>query len=185
MWRSLPCLPLLWGMYLLWLYVTPHCSRHPLIPPVLTKKCHGDRGAGSPCTAPTNSPLLDAVCVPHPVWVLPPPCWAGAVVLWGQAWRCQTLLCSRPSVTSFGASFLLLLKVTPPLFRKTPVPWLLLNPADGHLPLQQDQFGQMSPQTVSLTYAVDTHIPVLPGHFSRGDPQEQSHTQHFPANKYL
>lgn len=41
-------------------------------------------------------------------------------------------------------------------FQKTPFPWLLLSP----LPLQQDQFGQMSSHTVSLMYAVDTHIPV-------------------------
>lgn len=37
------------------------------------------------------------------------------------------------SVTNFDASFVLLFKLT--LFLRTPIPWLLLNHADGHLPL--------------------------------------------------
>lgn len=36
---------------------------------------------------------------------------------------------------NFGASFVLLFKLTPSLFPRSPVPWLLLNPADGRLPL--------------------------------------------------
>ena len=136
---SPPCPLLLWGMCLLWLCVTP-----PLLPTPPEPPCH----RGSPVGPQAQGP--SALCPPgHPRWVpavSPVPrgcCTLGAGQRpWccgaspGTAKPCSVPIArALPSVTNFGASSVLLFKLTPSLFQKTPVPWLLLNPADGRLPL--------------------------------------------------
>lgn len=67
---------------------------------------------------------------------------------------------------SVSASFVLLFKLTP-LFQKTLIPWLLLNPTDGHLPPQQHQFRHIhsvsgAPSCMLFTLNFLSYQAILP-----------------------